>query len=135
LQICDDRFMLICMKPTRKQLDDLTASIAQARSAKNLSDAEISRICDVHPSQIARICGGNFKTFSHSVMQICKVLDVSVPRLEPRAGDLDREWARAQASMRKLWDETPEGAKRITRMLDAIGELNTTRARETPGAE
>lgn len=124
--------MLICMKPMRKQLDDLKADIVKARGERGLSNAEIGRISDVHPSQVGRICNGKFKTFSHNVVQVCKVLGVSVPRLEPRAKGEDPEWAQAVASMRKLWDETPEGAKTITRMLDAIAELQANREREIP---
>lgn len=124
--------MLISMKSTRKQLDDLKVEIAKARNEKGLSSAEIGRISDVHPSQVWRICNGEFKTFSHNVVQVCKALDVSVPRLEPGTSDVDPEWAQALGSMRKLWDETPEGAKTIARMLEAIAELQANRGRETP---
>jgi len=119
--------MLICMKPTSKQLSDLQGEIVDAYSAKGLSKAEIGRRSKVHPSQVSRICSGNFKTLSQSVVQICMTLDVSVPRPEPMADELDPDWARVQSSMRKIWDETPEGAKTIARMLDAIAELQGAR--------
>ena len=132
MQIHNILGMLICMKPTRKQLDDLRAAIAKASSEKGYSNAEIGRISDVHPSQVGRICNGQFKTFSHNVVQVCKALDVTVPRLEPRVSDIDPEWAQALGSMRRLWDETPEGAKTITRMLEAVADLQADRGRETP---
>jgi len=37
----------------------------------------------------------------------------------------DPAWVRAQSSMRKIWDETPDGARAITRMLDAVAELRS----------
>src|SRR5258708_40339046 len=119
--------MLICMKPTRKQLDDLQAKIVAAYAETGLSNAEIGRISTVHPSQVGRICEGGFKTFSHNVVQVCKALGVIVPRLEPRKGETNPDWARAQSSMRKIWDQTPEGARTIARMLDAIADLKAAR--------
>lgn len=115
--------MLICMKPSDKQLDSVRGMIAEAYGKKGLSHAEISRIARVHPSQVSRICGGRFKTFSHNVMQICKALDVSVPSLEIGMGEIDPAWERAQSSMSRMWNETPEGAVAISRVLDAIAEL------------
>lgn len=99
----------------------------KARTKKGLTNAEISKISDVHPSQVGRICGGNFKTFSHNVVQVCNALDVSVPSLEPDLSGLAPEWAQAHVSMRKLWDETPEGAKAIIRMLNAIADVNSAK--------
>lgn len=118
------------MKPTIKQLDDLKAKISIARVEKGLSYAEISRISLVHSSQVGRICQGEFRTFSHNVVQVCKALEIKVPRLEPKPG-LDPEWAQVMSSMRRIWDETPEGARVITRMIDAIVDL---KVREKLGA-
>lgn len=112
------------MKPTIKQLDDLKGKIGAARDAKGLSYAELGRISLVHPSQVGRICEGQFKTFSHNVVQVCKALDVKVPRLQPKLEPkIAPEWAQAMSSMRKIWDDTPEGAQVISRMLDAIADL------------
>lgn len=122
--------MLICMKPSDKQLEAVRNRIAAAYGAKGLSSAEIGRIARVHPSQVGRICGGDFKTFSHNVVQICKTLGVLVPRSEARSAVEDPAWVRAQMSMRKIWDETPEGARAITRMLDAVAELRLACAKE-----
>lgn len=111
------------MKPTIKQLDDLKAEILNARASKGLSNAEIGRISRVHPSQVGRICEGRFKTFSHNVVQVCKALGVKVPHLEPGQSSMAPEWAQAMSSMRRIWDDTPEGAQVIMRMLDAIADL------------
>lgn len=119
--------MLICMKPTSKQISDLQAKIAEAQAQKGLSWAQIGRISDVHPSQVGRICSGQFKTFSYNVVQVCKALEVSVPRLEPNTEHVAPEWAAVQSSMRRIWDETPEGAKTIAKLLNAIADLQTAR--------
>jgi hypothetical protein len=111
------------MKATIKQLDDLKVKIVDARASKGLTYAELGRISLVHPSQVGRICEGRFKTFSHNVVQVCKALEIKIPRLEPNRSAMTPEWAEAMSSMRKIWDDTPEGAQVITRMLDAIADL------------
>lgn len=119
--------MLICMKPNDKQIKDLHERISRARSRSNLTQADLSKMSNVHASQISRICAGQFKTFSNNVVQICKVLKVKVPRLEEEE-DMDAEWAKAYASLRRIWDETAEGAATIRRVLDAIADLRTAAA-------
>src|SRR3546814_11366759 len=101
--------MVICMKPTSKQLQELHAKIAASKDAKGFSHAEIGRISNVHPSQVGRICDGGFRTFSHNVVQICKVLDVAIPRLAATTAEVYPACAQAQCRMRMLWEETPTG--------------------------
>ncbi len=118
------------MKPTSKQLDDLKASIAAAKGEKGLSNAEIARISDVHPSQVGRICEGGFRTFSFNVVRICKALDVTVPHLEANRGKMDPALAQAYSNVRRLWEETPESAAAITRILNLILDLQNPRKRK-----
>ena len=115
--------MLICMKPSDKQLAALKTQLAAARKESGLSSAEIGRLSRVHPSQVSRICEGGFRTFSHNVVQICKALNIVLPRPEPHAVSVDPEWLQVQSRMLRLWDETPERAKAIIPILDAIAEL------------
>lgn len=117
--------MLICMKLTGKQLGDLHTEIVRAQAEKGLSQADIARISRVHPSQVARICSGQFKTISHNVMQICKALGVG--SREQDADEFAPEWTAAKSSMRRLWDETPEGALAIAKLLNAIADLHAAR--------
>jgi hypothetical protein len=88
--------MLICMKPTHKQLKALQKRISDKYAKRRLSNAEIGRLAIVHPSQVSRICAGNFKTISNSVVQICKILKVKVPKLDEESG-MDTEWAEARS--------------------------------------
>ena len=114
--------MLICMKPTGKQIKDLQDKIGNALSVRKLSYADIAKLSDVDQSQVSRICRGNFKTFSNNVVQICRVLDVSVPDILCEMV-VDAEWEKAQASMRRIWERTPDAAITVTRVLDAIADL------------
>jgi len=114
--------MLICMKPTIKQIRDLHAKISKAVSVKGLSYADIAKISNVDQSQVSRICRGGFKTFSSNVVQVCIALNVKMPY--PTTGmSSNLEWKKAQASMRRIWLQTPGGEAVITRMLDAIADL------------
>jgi transcriptional regulator with XRE-family HTH domain len=122
--------MLICMKASSKQISELQKRIARARTKRNLSYADLAKMAHVHASQVSRICAGNFKTFSNNVVQICKILKVKVPRLEEE-DDMDTEWAKARASLRRIWDETPEGAATIRRVLDAIADLRASPSRQS----
>ncbi|WP_299165349.1 hypothetical protein [uncultured Tateyamaria sp.] len=111
------------MKPTIKQLSAVKHELAQQRRLTELSNAEISRMSGVHQSQVGRICSGQFKTFSFNVVQICKILEVGLPSTDVPTSGEDPSWAQVQSSMRDLWDETPEGAKAIAQMIDAVAKL------------
>lgn len=45
---------------------------------------------------------------------------------------MDMEWTKNHVSLRRIWDETPEGAAAIRRMLDAIAELRTSAPTDDP---
>lgn len=112
------------MKSTIKEISDFANDLAKARSEMSLSNAEIGRISGVHPSQVGRICEGNFKTFSHNVVQVCNALGVTVPQTKSPHLPKDPSWVKVERSIRKLWDATPEGARSIARMLDAIADVS-----------
>jgi len=122
------------MKPTSKQLSELYKRISIKYAKSKLSKADLGRLANVHPSQVGRICTGDFKTISNNVVQICKVLKVRVPKVDEEIG-MDTEWAKANASLRRIWDHTPEGAAIIRRVLDAIADLRVPEAGEADGPE
>lgn len=124
--------MLIRMKPTSKQLRELNKRISNKFAKSELSKADLGRLASVHPSQVGRICAGDFKTISNNVVQICKILKVNVPRVAEEI-EMDTEWAKANASLRRIWDHTNEGAAIIRRVLDAIADLRVPEAREVDG--
>lgn len=120
------------MKPTSNQLRELHKRISTKYAESKLSKADLGRLANVHPSQAGRICAGDFKTISNNVVQICKVLKVNVPKVGEEI-EMDTEWAKANASLRRIWDHTPEGAAMIRRVLDAIADLRVAEAGETDG--
>ncbi len=122
--------MLICMKPTIKEIASLHARISHALSKKELTYAELARISNVDQSQVSRICRGEFKTFSNNVVQVCRALDVRVPRLRHESS-ADPEWEKAQANMHRIWNRAPGGASVIARVLDAIADLQDNARADT----
>lgn len=118
------------MKATANELAELRRQIAAAHAGTALSDAEIAGLTKVHPSQVGRICRGDFKTISHSVVQICKILGLETDGQAASPPNERMAWLKLEASVRKLWDKTPEGADKIVRVLDTIGAL---REAEGPG--
>lgn len=114
------------MKATANQLESLRERIARARAADASTDAAIGDISGVHPSQVGRICRGEFKTVSHNVVQVCKALGMKMESAALRETGDDLGWLKLESSLRKLWDETPEGADRIARLLETIGALRTS---------
>lgn len=115
--------MQICMKATESEIAVLRARIVAARSGCALTDTQIGAVVGVHASQVGRITRGEFRRISESVVQICKILGLGMDLtlLEPSAETA--AWAKLQASLRGLWDKTPEGADKIMRVLDTIGAL------------
>jgi DNA-binding Xre family transcriptional regulator len=120
------------MKPTGKHIKDVQEKIDNAVSVRKLSYADIAKLSNVDQSQVSRICRGHFKTFSNNVVQVCRVLDVRVPDIL-REMAADAEWEKAQASMRRIWERTPDAAIAVTRVLDAIADLQESAHVEAAG--
>ena len=110
------------MKPSTEEIGELKMRIMERRKEKKLSYADIGRIANVNQSQAWRICNGEFRTIGNNVVQVCKVLGVEVETVQSMEGDEDASWMRLKVSLRNLWDQTPEGARRITKILDTMAD-------------
>lgn len=115
--------MQICMKATAQQIATLQEQIAAARARTALTDTGIGEISGVHPSQVGRIVRGEFKTISFNVVQVCKALGIALESAPRNVSQENDAWLRLEASLRSLWDDTPEGAEKIVKVLDTIGAL------------
>jgi hypothetical protein len=113
------------MKLGNETREKLAATIKERASKRHESFAQIGLQAGVHPSQASRICRGNFRTASHNVVQICKVLGIPL-----EGANLDREASshqrKLEAAVVAVWDRSPEDADRIVRVLK---ELKAFRAR------
>ena len=115
--------MLICMKPTADQVQELKERLVAQRSAVGMSLAEVGHQAGVHPSQVGRIFQGNFRTFSHNVMRVCRTLNVSIDDGAGAPPDANRR--RVEMSVERILDGTPENALKVSRLLESVADLGT----------
>lgn len=122
--------MLICMKPNRDEREKLAELIRQHRTKLALSNQELAKLADVDPGQTSRILDGQFRTVSGNVLRICKALGLDPHVMSPTATTVAEArkraaWAKLEASLRRAWDETPQGADRLAAVIDAVAKLRT----------
>ena len=95
-------------------------------------NSEIGIKACVHSSQVSRICRGDFRTVSHNLVQVCKVLGVDVETVrmeEPAQEPLARRLAN---SLLDIWDRTPADAERLVRFLNDLAELRRPSKPDAP---
>lgn len=112
------------MKVKPDSLDALKRQLSERSQGGGLSYSEIGRKADVHPSQVSRICRGQFKSVSQNVVQICSALGLSIEGFVPKETS-DPAAALLINGILGLWKGTPEDAQRITGLLDRLAELRT----------
>lgn len=116
------------MKPTREEREKLADALKRARHNSSLSNSAIAAVAKVDPGQTSRILDGQFRTVSGNVLRICNVLGID-PRIpeggSPTAKQARRRaaWAKLEASVRRAWDETPQGADRLVAVIDAVAKI------------
>ncbi len=107
------------MKLSREAREKLAASIATRAGERSESFSEIASLAGVHPSQVSRICRGHFKTASHNVVQICKVLGIALEGTKSQA-QASQHQRKLEAAVLAVWDRSPEDADRIVRVLKEL---------------
>jgi hypothetical protein len=120
------------MKPNQEEREKLARLIRRRRAKTSLSNAELAAIASVDPGQTSRILDGQFRTVSGNVLRICNVLGI-----DPHGEDDDdatlkeakqhAAWAKLEASVRRAWDQTPQGAERLVAVIDAVARVKPTR--------
>jgi transcriptional regulator with XRE-family HTH domain len=110
------------MKLSRAEIDDLRRRLRFALKKQRLTAAEIGRLAGVHPSQVGRICRGEFRTMSHNVVEICRVLGLDPIAAKP-ATKSDAAWAQLERNLRELWEESPDRARRMAKLMEAMTKL------------
>lgn len=59
---------------------------------------------------------------SHNVVQVCRVLGLDPVAARP-ATKRDAAWAQLERDLERLWEESPERAREIAKLLDAMAKL------------
>lgn len=112
------------MKLDERERDRLAERISSRRDQLGYTDALLSRLSGVHASQISRICRAEFRTVSSSVVQICKVLSLQIERPDRDGWPDQDDWTKIEDAVRRAWDQTPDGAKKLVRVMEAIAAMN-----------
>ena len=128
------------MKPTPDEWEILLDKLRTALAAGAVAQADIARISGVDASQVSRILAGEFVTFGSAVVRICNTLGVTpdaIPakvetRTKRQATARQVAWSKVERAVKGLWDETPDGAERLVRVLDAIAAVGARTERGTP---
>ena len=110
------------MKLSRAEIEDLQRRLHLALKKQRFTAAEIGRLANVHPSQVSRICRGEFRTMSHNVVAICRVLGLDPAAVRPAAKS-DAAWAQVERNLRELWEESPDRARRMAKLMEAMTKL------------
>ena len=87
-----------------------------AALARRASTVDIAARTGIHQSQVSRLLRGQFRRLSPNVR---KLLDYQPGAKRPAAAGKD---AVIRAALR-IWDETPEGAKALVRLLRSVEDL------------
>jgi transcriptional regulator with XRE-family HTH domain len=109
------------MKLSRVEIEDVRRRLRSALKKQRLTVTEIGRLAGVHPSQVGRICGGEFRTMSHNVVEVCRVLGLD-PAAKP-ASKSDAAWALLERDLQKLWEVSPDRARQMARLMEAMTKL------------
>jgi DNA-binding Xre family transcriptional regulator len=119
------------MKPNREEREKLVGLIRRGRAKFPLSNAELAAIAKVDPGQTSRILNGQFRTVSGNVLRICSALGVDPHCLDedpsPKGVRKRAAWAKLEASIRRAWDQTPQGADLLVAVIDAVAKVKPAR--------
>lgn len=58
---------------------------------------------------------------SYNVVQVCRALGLD-PAEQP-ASRKDAAWAQLERDLRQLWDESPDRARHLAKLMDAMAKL------------
>lgn len=58
---------------------------------------------------------------SHNVMQVCRVLGLDAGTRP--ATERDAAWAALERDLEKLWEDDPDRARQMARLLDEVAKL------------
>ena len=123
--------MHICMQVKPGAITKLQQQLAERSASSGLSYSKIGENSGVHPSQVSRICRGDFKKLSQNVVQICSALGISIEGFI-EAERADPAAARLINSVMSVWNRSKKDADRITRFLEQLGELRDVPRRQPP---
>lgn len=86
--------------------------------SRNITQAELGKMADIHQSQVSRILRGEFRRPSTNVIKVCKSLGISLKPDERTENSLPLTDA-----IHSIWDGTKSGEASLIRLLRALGDF------------
>lgn len=59
---------------------------------------------------------------SHNVVEVCRVLGLD-PAVAKPATESDAAWALLERNLRELWEDSPDRARRMAKLMEAMTKL------------
>jgi transcriptional regulator with XRE-family HTH domain len=91
--------------------------------ARRVQTVELAARTGIHQSQVSRLLRGQFRRISPNVRKLLAYQ----PGAKAAAPDGQSKKAVIQAAL-KTWDETPEGAQALVRLLRSVEALRSVKA-------
>lgn len=110
------------MKLDRLSSAKLKVEIKKAFQSSGLTYAGLGAVANVHPSQVSRICRGEFRTLSHNVVQVCAGLGLQT-NTDPAALKSTVLEKQLEQRLHKIWKQKPILGRRLLRLLGSIETL------------
>lgn len=111
------------MKIDRISSDKLKSQIKSRFKSKGMSFATIGRLAGVHPSQVSRICSGEFRTLSHNVVQVCGVIGIELDTVSFPHGERELLAKNLEARLHRLWQHDIPKGRKLLKVLDSLASL------------
>ena len=111
------------MQPIVKKV---TPSVARARRTlarlgERVSTVQVAADTGIHQSQVSRLVRGQFTRLSRNVRLLLAYAGKGAPARSPQRADAAK--ASVIRAALRTWDETPEGAQALVRLLRSVQDL------------
>ena len=93
--------------------------IARLLSARVITQTAIGEALDIHPSQVSRICAGDFKRLDGNALRVCKYAQQVAARTQTGRG-AGRVAGELEGKLTQLLVASPDAALAVGALIDAL---------------
>lgn len=86
-----------------------------------LSQIEVADAFGVSQSRVSRVLSGDFTGRSELAFAMCKRFEVAP--VDAHVSEADLAFQAVEGALRSLWDGTAAGARRISKLIDAVRSI------------
>jgi len=97
----------------------LPAAHCATLSARVITQTAIGEALDIHPSQVSRICAGDFKRLDGNALRVCKYAQQVAARTQAGRGP-GRVAGELEGKLTQLLVASPDAALAVGALIDAL---------------